>query len=276
MTVLRTFEHMGKTLILANGEETIPAMEDISGVNKPETVKIQISPIQLSTETLRAGETLRIAAQVRGKQIAYIYVEVMFYDQSRRRLYGPLIQELLRAEEEKETGGMIRPKWGNLVKVTHSIKPTLRLLSDGKAFAIGLLSPERYAATEKESTFLASGVYTFASNGEARRAELAFDGRGALRKVKVFKKSISGTETPSEVTPSKNDQFAPYVTQYHPPEGERVLQQDKTLTSNPLTFDQNVLQWIDEVALPGVYYGGYAVKDFDGHFTRKYATFSVQ
>ena len=278
MYVIRTYDHAGKTLELSLPEKETEklkgGMHAPSLKTAPGAGEIHFEEISASAETLQPGESVEVSIRIDGKNIAFIYFDVMLFDKERSQLYGPVFRHFIRAEREKETGGVLRPKWEKTNSVAYTYRPTLRLLTDGERTAFAFLIPESYGVASGKETWLLDGQYTFAGGGEQRRATLYFDGSGRMKKIIGFK-AIGFRSTPGAITPSSGDSFSPFTQNLTLPAEEGDDWKEEKGMSNTLTFGENSLHWVEEMHLPGAHYIGFLVSDVDGNFTRKYIELTV-
>ena len=271
MEIFQTFKHNGKVLQLATYEpEASPRPAKTSSTHAPGAGKFKIGRIDLSAEKISAGEELTLTAQINGKNIAYIYSEILFQDKGLNQLYGPVAREYIQAERNKESRGVSRPDWGDAINLTLRLSPGLRLLTDGVDFAFGFLLPEGYGGSD----YRLDGLYTMADGATQRRARISFDSNGQTKNIVAYKEQGS-RGMPHELMPKPNDQFAPFVQILTPPADEFPTWQIATGLSTPLTFRGQPLRWVTEALMPGDYLVGLLVQDLDGNLTRQYAPLTI-
>jgi hypothetical protein len=271
MKVFRTFTYSGKELQLATYEpEALIKPRPSPLIGAPGAGKFEIGPVRLSAAKISPGETCTLTAQVTGKNIAFIYTEVLFHDQGLNQLYGPVMREYLQAERNKVIGGVSHPAWDPAISVTVRLSPGLRLLTDGTASAFGFLLPESYTSP----AYRLDGLYTPAGGSTPRRARLSFDRAGHATQVVVYK-DPRGRTAPHAGAPKPGDQFTPFVQILTPPGDMNLTWQVTTGLSTPLTWRAQPLCWTTEPPLPGDYLVGLLVQDLDGNLTRQYAPLRV-
>jgi hypothetical protein len=272
MEVFQTFEYNGRVLQLATYEpdsSARPAAKDPS-IKAPGAGKFGIGAINLSTAKIIAGEELTLTAQVNGKNIAYIYSEVLFHDKSLNQFYGPVAREYIQADRSKESGGVSRPDWEDTINIAVRLSPGLRLLTDGVDSAFGFLLPAGYGNSE----YRLDGLYTPADGAAQRRVRITFDSAGETTDVVAYKEQ-GGRATPHALRLKQGDQFTPFVQILTQPTNENPAWQVTKGLSTPLTFHGQPLRWAAEPLLPGDYLIGLLVQDLDGGLTRKYAPLTV-
>ncbi len=266
MTVIQTFEHNGKVLQLITYESESPKPAKASTVRAPGAGKFEIGQINLSDE-------FTLTAQVTGKNIAYIYTEILLKDKSLDQFYGPVAREHIHADRDKETGGISRPDWDDAINLAVTLRPSLTLLTDGVDSAFAFATPEGYGNPDHRL----GGLYTPAGGAAPRRARITFDSNGETKEIVVFKEQ-GRRSTPHALTPKQDDQFAPFVQILTQP--ARAAENGKwevtTALSTPLTFREQPLQLITEYPMPAEYLVGILVQDLDGGFTRKYIPLAIR
>ena len=272
MEVFQTFEHNGKVLQLATYEpdpSAKPAAKDPS-IKAPGAGKFEIGTINLSADKITAGEEFTLTAQVIGKNIAYIYSEVLFHDKGLKQFYGPVSREYIQADRNKETGGVSRPDWDDTINIAVRLNPGLRLLTDGVDSAFGFLIPTGYGSSD----YRLDGLYTPANGAAQRRARITFDSAGETTNVVAYKDQGSRA-TPHALTFKQGDQFTPFVQILTQPTDENQTWQVTKGLSTPLTFHGLPLRWVAEPLISGDYLIGLLIQDFDGALTRKYASLTI-
>ncbi len=255
MTLLKTFQVNGRTLQLsAHDRPERPATK--APALRPGAGKFQIEQVDLSGD-------LTLTARINGKGIAYIFVEILMKHEG--EIYGPLLREYIRAEADKETGGIKRPDWGETISLSIPLRPSLPLLTDGSSSAFAFASPADYGV----SGCRIDGQY--ASAESQTRARISFDGGGKIKEILAFKEQ-GMKSTPHALTPAPGDTFAPYVQVFTEEDG---AWKTETVLSTPLTFGDQPFRLETEDPIPGEYLAGILVQDLDGGFTRKYVPFTV-
>ena len=271
MGTFRTFEYNGKILQLA-AYEPEPSAKPIKApsADAPGAGKFEIGPVSLSAEKIAAGETFTLTAQVAGKNIAFLYTEVLLHDKELNQLYGPVAREYIQAERNKESGGVSRPDWDDAINIATRLNPGLRLLTDGVDSAFGFLLPEGYGS----SGYQLDGLYTSADGVTQRRARISFDSAGEITKVIAYKEQGGGA-APHALTFKPGDQFTPFIQILNPPEDGNLPWQVTTGLSTPLTFRGQPLRWEAAPLMPGDYLVGLLAQDLDGGLARQYAPLAV-
>lgn len=287
MHVFKTFTHLGTTFELAVPDSEIEALSPVL----PEPAQpsaawsadlpagdIQIGPISLSAATIAPGESVGISAQITGKTVAFVYVDVLFYDSERDQAYGPVYRNHVMAEHEKEVGGVWHPDWAETIEVAYEFNPALPVLTDGEASAVAAVFPGRYGGESHDEAFdeeySLNGQYTFTQDQEARDATLYLNSDGGMNRILGFTGKLRWG-APRQITPNSGDQFRPEVPIFAPPQADRTDWRLSTCYTNQLTFHNPLLTWSEIDPIPGTYLVGLAVQDFDGAFTRRYAQLTI-
>jgi hypothetical protein len=262
MTTPKTFEHKGRFLKLAEyNAPSRPAPARKLSAQAPGAGKFQIGQVSLN----QTDSELEIKAQISGKNIAYIFAEILLKDGEQH--YGPVLREYVSADRNKETGGIVRPNWDENINLSVTLRPRLSLLTDGAHSAFAFTVPAGYGISGRRL----DGQYTGAES--QMRAHIAFDGDGNITEITAFKER--GTRSaPRAITPKPGDTFAPFVQTLTSPAEEDGKWETTTALSTALTFGEKPFQLVDESPLPGEYLAGILIQDLDGKFSRKYASFT--
>jgi hypothetical protein len=128
----QTFVHKGRELHL-DAYEGAGAANGASGgaqrlgVRAPGAGHFEFSGLQAEW----AGDTIALTGQVTGKNLAYLYTEVLLKDPAEDRYYGPVMRDYIRSERNEGSTGITRPVWDESVEMKVSLRPLLRLATDG-------------------------------------------------------------------------------------------------------------------------------------------------
>ena len=272
MTVFLTFNYSGQPLELAT-MDTAPERLAPANPAAPGAGQITFAPIVLSAPEVAPDGTVTMTTEISGKNIAYIYVDWMLYDQAAQRLVGPLQQRHLSAARNKETGGVIRPRWGKRgVSVAISLTPTVSLLTNGAAFTFGFARPADYGKAASETLYSLNGLYA-AANAAPVKAKMTFNGAGEMVKLTGLKPGFGrGIHV---LAPQPGDQFTPFTHMLTPPAEESGAWTHETGQANPLTFGEGPIRRVEEKIWPGAYYVGLTVEDLDGQYHHHYAPLTI-
>jgi hypothetical protein len=262
MDIFQTFKHNGKTLQLITYEHESP--KPTKSIRAPGAGKFEISEINLSDD-------FTLTAQVAGKNIAFIYTEILLKDKSLNQFYGPVAREHIHADRDQETGGISRPDWGDSISLAVTLRPSLHLLTDGIDSAFAFATPEDYLNPDHRL----DGLYTPADGDSPRRVRIKFDSNGKTKEMVAFKEQ-GRRSTPHALTHKQGDQFAPFVQILTPPADEDGKWNVTTALSNPLTFGEQSLCMVAESPIPAEYLFGLVIQDLDGGLTRKYVPFAIE
>jgi hypothetical protein len=259
MPIAKTFEHKGRALQLASYDAPDRAApKKSSSLHVPGAGKFQIEQVSFS-------EDFTLTAQISGKNIAYLFAEILMKDES--GFYGPVLRQYIPADADKETSGVKRPDWSDTINISLSLRPRLTLLTDGVASAFAFCLPEGYRA----SGCRLNGQYTSAES--QTRARLTFDDSGNITEIIAFK-GQGMKSTPHALTPKSGDTFAPFVQVYKEEDGAS-LRETETALSTALTFGEQPFRLETEDPIHGEYLAGILVQDLDGGLTRKYVPFTM-
>lgn len=282
MQISRTIEINGRIMRLGPYEPEEPAgsaqagwwrpadrerrSASVARQRPPGAGRFQIDEIDVS---LDAGG-LAMRTRVRGRNVAYVFAEVLLRDNDLGRCYGPVVREHIPAAGLRQTRGVVRPVWGDPVDVCVTLYPGLRVLTDVVESAFYFSVPERYDSSNRRLR----GLYARAGGGAPFRAALTFDHEGELLGAVAYHER-RGRSIPRAFIPKPGDQVSPFVEVLIPETGERAEDggewRVETALSTALTFGDEPFSVITEPLSPGDYVAGVVIQDLDGGLTRRYA-----
>jgi hypothetical protein len=265
MEMLQTYEHGGAVLQLASYEPEAPRPVRAVSLRAPGAGNFEVTELELA----EGEEGLTLTAQVSGRNIAYIYTELLLKDKSLERFYGPVAREHLQADRNSETGGLSRPVWDDPIDVRVRLRRSLRLLSDGVGSAFCFSAPERYGSLD----YRLSGLYTPVGGAASLRVVLVFGGDGEIKRISAYE-GQGRRFAPRALSPKQGDRFAPFVQVLTPPvaDGDWGV---ATAVSNLLTFGDQPLRVVTGPSVPGHYLAGLLIQDLDGGLVRKYVPLAI-
>jgi len=270
MEICQTFEYNGRVLQLAKYEPEITsraASTKAARVRAPGAGKFEIGQIDLSA----SDEEFTLTTQVSGKNIAYIYTEILLKDKILDQFYGPVAREYIHADRDKEIGGNIHPVWDDTINLSVRLRLSMHLLTDGVDSAFGFLIPEGY----RNPDYRLDGLYTSA-DGTSHRACITFDSNGEIKDIVTYKEQ-GRRSMPHAIIPKQGEQFTPFVQILTPP--ERAKENGKweatTALSTLLTFRNQSLRVAKEAPMPADYLVGILIQDLDGKLARKYTSLTI-
>ncbi len=270
MTISRKFTYNNRSFTLhipAPPERLAPC--DLSA---PGAGAIVIEGLDLSPATFSPDQDVTLTAVVRGAAIAHIFVEVLLYDDDLGYAYGPVYCEYLRAADQEELGGVLRPVWSEKVDVAVTFRPTLRTLSDGSASAFAFATPETYAAPDATSYRL-PGRFSSAGSDISRAAHLSFAHTGQM--TSLIGMGSLGSAGARALNPQPGDTFTPEGQVLLPPQQPGDAWGEGVCQMTPLTFPETPFWWETCPLPPHTYLAGLVVADLDGGLTRQYAPFTL-
>ena len=265
MRTLQTFEYEGTVLpLFAYGSATPnPAEPPLAGGIA--RAGLDIGDIDLHLD----GEELTLKANVTGRNLAFIYSEVLIKDPDHDRYYGPLLREHVRAERTKAIRGLHHPQWDESNDLVLRVAVRLPVLTDGVESALCCLTAENYERPDHRMR----GLFTPAGSGVPLPADCSIDESGAIRGIIGYKER-GGRSLPRPLTPARGDSFGPFVPVVIPV-GDCGDWRVDTAISPPLTFLDRRLYVEMRSPLPGEYLVGLAVQDTDGGLVRRCVPLSL-
>ncbi|MBN1320968.1 MAG: hypothetical protein JXA87_09010 [Thermoleophilia bacterium] len=269
----RTFEYKGMSLRIT---DRVSEPSQPSGPGRPAAVRapgagdLEIEGLVLAAD----AEGYELTARVTGRNIAYVYTEVLLKDVSLDRFYGPVSRDQVWAEWQSQARGWRRPNYP--VDLTARLRPRLQLLTDGLSTAFCFSTPEARDSTHGsvENHRRIEGWYTPAGGAEALRAVLTLAAGGEVAGMLVYK-ARGRVSTPRALSAKEGDTFVPLVQVLEPP-GNGKGWVATTALSTPLAFRERSPRVITETLMPGDYLAGFVAQDLDGGFARAYASFGVE
>ncbi len=235
---------------------------------------IALTPIEVSDESIGAGETTLLQTSISGENVAYIYVEAARYDEESDS-YSIEDRDFVLADDTQDVDGVAYPVWTSkdLEDFVFEWSPTVYSISDGETEAFALLEPEVYGASDEDAEYAVYGVYTFADSGQERSAVMRFNGNMEFKNIFGFS-SDDWTGAPRQITPQKGDQFTIYETWVEQDEDGNEVQ--NMYPGDTLTFGDQPFTVTAYDAYPGEYSVAITVEDLNGNTVSEYANVTVE
>ncbi len=245
-----------------------------TSVTAPGTGNIQVSPLQLSSDTASPGHPVTLSADVQGENIGYIKLFVGFYDQASNSIFMA-DTDFLESRTTREVDGVYYPDWGKGDKFTVDFKwePLMFAIDNGSESAIAMFSPETYGASAADAVYTVDGIYTYGDGGETRYARLYFTD-GVLTNVFGFT-GDGGAGAPREIIPTSGDSFT-VLEKWMDLDAQGRVTQSTTQPGDTLTFNDQTFEWKELTAAVGNYIVGFIIEDLDGNKTEVYQQISVE
>lgn len=239
----------------------------------PGAGQVSVDSFSASDDSVEIGETVKLTAEISGRNIGHIYLFVGYYDSASNSLYVADM-DYLESPETREEGGVYYPNWSDQPSFTLTFDwdPLVFAINDGSKSVPALFKPESYGATPELATYTVEGVYTFADGGEQRQARLYFSD-GKLRQVFGFTDSEAGA--PREIIPQTGDMFTVFENWYEMDSSGAVTNVINEL-GDTLTFGKDMFTWESLYAAAGEYVVGFLVADMDGNITPVYTQVEVR
>ncbi len=250
-------------LLAEENEITTPGVE----------TKLTMSPLESSSDTITADETVLLSTQIQGENVGYIYIEVTRWDEE-NEAYVLEDMDFIASEESAESDGVVYPLWtsDDFADFVYEWSPTIYSLSDGTDEAFALFEPEVYGEAQEDTEYVVRGIYTYADNGVERYALMHFDGDLNYKNIFGFP-NLNGTGAPREITPRKGDYFTILEQRYLADDnGEWVISEQ---LGDTLTFYGKPFTATAYESYPGEYSLGIIVEDLLDNRIAEYATVEV-
>lgn len=235
--------------------------------------ELSMTPLEVSSDEITAGESVLLGTQITGENIGYIYIEVSRYDEESEAYIVEDI-DFIAAEETVEVGGVYYPAWSaaDLDDFIFEWEPTLYALSDGETEAFALFEPVIYGAGDEDGEYEVRGVYTFADSDQERYAIMKFNGALDYKSLLTFT-GAGGTGAPRAIAPRRGDTFTILQQWYElDDDGEWAVSEypGETLTFSGKPFTVTAYE-----SYPGEYSLGIIVTDLLDNSVTEYATVYV-
>jgi hypothetical protein len=253
---------------------TTPLLEDAEIAAAPGIdTELSLAPIEVSSDSIAADETVLLGTSITGENIGYIFVEAARYDEESDS-FSIEDRDFVLADDTAEIDGVAYPLWTekDLEDFIFEWSPTVYTLSDGENEAFALLEPEVYGAGEGDGEYAVYGVYTFAGSGQERDAVMLFDDALEFRSIYGFS-GANGTGAPRAITPKAGDQFTLFEQWVESDEdGNEVINE---YLGDTLTFGGQPFTVTAYEAYPGEYVLAITVLDLAGNEISEYAAVTV-
>jgi len=236
--------------------------------------RIRVSPIHLSSDTVRRGDSIIVSADIEGENIGYIYLFTGMLDAQANSLFVADM-DYLESGQDRTVDGVTYPDWGEgAFTLEFEWEPLFFGIDDGQTTVTALFSPQRYGINPDDAVYTVDGIYQYA-DGEQRYARLYFDnGTGQLKQVFGYT-DANFTGAAREILPHPGDKFTVLELWYDLDDQGRTV----NVASEPggtITFGDQPLMWTELDPPPGQYQIGFIVEDLDGNRTPVFATVTVR
>jgi clostripain len=266
------FHYNGRTFEASSREPVIPDSSFAS--RAPGIGQLEVSALQLSTDSAAPGQTVTMRTEMSGSNIGYIYLFIGYYDQSSNSIFVA-DTDFLESPDTRQVDGVYYPQWGNNGSFTLKYDWDLSVfkISDGQNSTLALFTPQQYGATAADAIYSVDGVYTFASGGSLN-ARLNFrDGK----MVNVFGITGQGdTGAPHEIIPQVGDTFTILEKWLSLDAQGNVQNTSFQQGQTTLNFNGQPFTWEETYAPQGDYMIGFVVTDLDGNSREVYSPFTAQ
>lgn len=248
---------MNASITLKHDKQTFTLTSTAAHATAPGAGLVEFKKLSLSANSLRQGETLTLKAEIEGKQIAHIFVEVYLKEQGQR--IGPILQEYVQAPENKEVGGIVYPVWGKKNSISQPIPLEFPVLTNGKQSTLGAAAPEKYTLVESEKSYRMHGLLVMKNGSETYKARARFDAAGKLISMTAVKEQ-HGKGFSREITLKPGDTFQPLVKIFPATEMQDGVEFAADQVDAGLSMQRTTRQpWVGE------YEVGLRVQDVDGN-----------
>ncbi len=266
-----SFFYTGRRFTQSAGNPAVPQRG--APITAPAAAGIQVSSLTVSASTVGVRDTVRLSADVDGKNVGHVKLFVGFYDRAANSI-NVADEDFLQSSRTNQVNGVYFPGWPSSGRFTVRFewRPIVFAINDGKKSVPVLFTPEIYGASAEDAGYTVEGTYTFAAGSGSRPARLFFRDK-VLRQVFGFTNENAGA--PREITTHPGDTFTI---------AEKWIDLDsrgnpaKTVTQKgaTLTFGDQPFRWRDLDAAAGEYFVGFIIEDLDGNPTRVFQRVTVR
>ena len=241
----------------------------------PGAGEISISGITTSSDSVTAGDTVRLSATIYGQNIGYMYLFLGLYDANSNSIFVA-DTDYLESSETRQLGGVYYPVWPQSegFDINFNWDASLFAVSDGTTSVVALFSPVAYGASAEEAVYTLGGTYTFADSGEQKYAQLLFmDGK--LTQVYGYQGS-DDTGAPAEITPAEGDTFT-ILQKWMDLDASGNVTQVVEEPGDVLSFGAGAaFTWSAVYAPVGEYMVGFMAADLDNNTTQAFTRITIR
>jgi hypothetical protein len=252
-------------------EAVVPSTSGIT--RAPGQGTINLGTIDASANRVAPGDSVRLSIDITGDKVGYVYFFTGMYDAASNSI---LIADTdyLESPQTDELNGVYYPVWpqSESFRMNFDWEPTLFSITDGSQSSVALFNPVVYGGNADDAVYVVDGIYTFAGNGEQRRAQMYFrDGR----LFQVF--GFQGSDTagaPSEISTTAGDTFT-LLQRWMELDSNGQISQITLEQGDTLTFGSAAFEWEQVYTPAGNYLVGFLVNDLDGNVVQQYTQIEV-
>jgi hypothetical protein len=265
--------HYNDRSFAADAAEPVVPVE--GGITRaPGAGNISISEINASAQSVSAGESISLSAEISGENIGYVYLFTGLYDQQSNSIYVA-DTDYLESPDTQALNNVYYPVWpqSDSFRMNFDWEPILFSITDGDQSLLALFNPVAYGASAEDALYAVKGTYTFAESGEERSALLYFKD-GKLFQIFGF----TGAETaaaPAEITPDVGDTFT-LSQKWMELDSSGKVTQIVYEDGDTLTFTDSAFSWEQVYAPAGGYVVGFLISDLDGNLNDAYIQLIVR
>jgi len=237
---------------------------------------ILISPLKLSNNSIKPGDTLRVQTSVSGNQIAYIYLLTLLEkDKDNYLLY---YLDYFRGVDVREEDGVYYPVWkmdNGLIPIDIQWVPSSFGVCNGKICSFAHLNPEAFGKLDKESIYSTAGRYVFKQDEITRDARMYFknDDEAAMTRITGFTGGTATGLAAAPINPAPGDewQFVDTWLSRNESGGFSFTYRD----GNRIAFGKEPFYFGIRPSDSGQYRVAIMVQDMDGNYYFQFAPLTI-
>jgi hypothetical protein len=252
----------------------IPVVPPSNSITRsPGTSQITISDLVASSNSVNLDESIRISADIIGKNVGYVYFFTGLLDETSNSILVADI-DFLESDQTQSLNGVYYPVWpeSGSFRMNFDWEPTLFEITDGDQYALALFNPITYGATSEEAIYAVEGIFTFGESGETRKAEMYFKDGKLFQIFGYLEDETAGA--PYEISATAGDTFT-ILRKWLELDASGNISEIVYDYGDTLIFNDTAFDW-EQVYTPyGTYLVGFLVSDLDGNLTQAYIEISV-
>jgi hypothetical protein len=243
----------------------------------PGAAQVTIDPILITPTTVSDNEEINIQTDIAGKNIANIYLVVMYKNEDD---YIAYFTDYIKGDQSQELDGVTYPVWArqnDKIHISLDWVPSPDGVCNGSTCAFALLNPDKYTPNTENLLYFVEGWYIRSDTGEKTEATMYFNNYGdnLLNKIVTFTPGNNTISLAREISPTPGDEFMMLDTWWSVDADGQI--EDTYHEGNVLTFGNEPLYTVTVgKADPGEYAIGIMVEDMDGFLTYQFSPITIQ
>jgi hypothetical protein len=168
---------------------------------------IQIAPLVLSSNSIAPGDSVNVQTEIRGSQIAYIYLLTLYEKDANNFLVYSM--DYIQGNDTKEEDGVFYPVWNHTngkITINMTWTPMADGVCNGETCAFAWLEPETYGEKKGDIIYSTAGKYRFIEDELIRDARMFFrNDTTQMTRIIGYTGNPSSGIAVSPITPAAGD-----------------------------------------------------------------------